>query len=117
LSRNPYDKIGHFMQGFAPALVAREVLLRGNFVRGRRMLAFLVICIVMAISATYELVEWAAAMMLGQGADEFLGLQGDEWDTQTDMLMALVGAIAALLALTRVHDKQIAALDSSTNNV
>jgi putative membrane protein len=81
------------------------------------MLAFLVISIVMAISATYELVEWAAAMMLGQGADEFLGLQGDEWDTQTDMLMALVGAIAALLALTRVHDKQMAVFDSSTKNV
>lgn len=111
LSRNPYDKIGHFFQGFVPALVAREVLLRGQYVRGRPMLAFVVVSIVLAISASYELIEWAAAMLLGQGADEFLGLQGDEWDTQTDMLMALVGAVAALLTLSRVHDRQIAKLE------
>ena len=73
LDRNPYDKIGHFFQGFVPALVAREILVRGRFVRGGKMLAFLVLCIVLAISALYELIEWAAALMLGQGADEFLG--------------------------------------------
>jgi len=106
LSRNPYDKIGHFMQGFVPALVAREILIRGGYVKGRRMLAFLVLCVVMAISATYELIEWAAALALGQGADEFLGTQGDPWDTQSDMLMALIGGSAALL-LSRVHDRQI----------
>jgi putative membrane protein len=110
LSRNPYDKIGHLLQGFVPALVAREILVRGAYVRGRAMLAFIIVCIVLAVSATYELIEWAFAMALGQGADEFLGLQGDEWDTQTDMLMALLGAIAALLSLTRLHDAQIAAL-------
>jgi len=106
LSRNPYDKIGHFMQGFVPALVAREILIRGGYVKGRRMLAFLVLCVVMAISATYELIEWAAALALGQGADEFLGTQGDPWDTQSDMLMALIGGSAALL-LSRVHNRQI----------
>ena len=107
LHRNPYDKIGHFFQGFVPALVAREILIRGNFVRGRRMLAFIVVCIVLAISATYEFIEWGAALALGQGADEFLGTQGDPWDTQSDMFFALLGAIAALLALSRIHDRQL----------
>lgn len=110
LARNPYDKIGHFMQGFVPALAAREILRRGQHVRGRRMLAFLVVCVVLAISATYELVEWAAALALGQGADEFLGTQGDPWDTQSDMFLALLGALAALLALSRLHDRQLRAL-------
>lgn len=107
LARNPYDKIGHFFQGFVPALVAREILLRGTWVRGRRMLAFVVVCIVLAISATYELVEWAAALALGQGADEFLGTQGDPWDTQSDMFCALVGAVTALLLLAGLHDRQL----------
>ena len=110
LGRNPYDKIGHFMQGFVPALAAREILVRGRYVRGRKMLAFLVVCIVMAISAGYELIEWGAALAMGQGADEFLGTQGDPWDTQSDMFMALVGGVAALLLLPRLHDRQIAAL-------
>lgn len=113
LERNPYDRIGHFFQGFVPALVSREILLRGGFVRGRRMLAFLVVCVVLAISATYELIEWGAALALGQGADEFLGTQGDPWDTQSDMAMALVGAITALLLLSRVHDRQIRDLERS----
>ena len=108
--RNPYDKIGHFMQGFVPAMVAREILLRGDFVRGRRMTAFLCVCVAMAISACYELIEWAAAVALGQGADEFLGTQGDVWDTQSDMFMALIGASTALLLLARWHDQQLAAL-------
>ena len=113
LSRNPYDKIGHFFQGFVPALVAREILIRGEFVRGRKMLAFVVVCIVLAISATYELIEWAAALALGQGADEFLGTQGDPWDTQSDMFCALIGSITALLLLSRVHDRQIARLQAT----
>lgn len=112
--RNPYDRLGHFFQGFVPAMVAREILLRGAYVRGRRMLAFIVVCIVLAISATYELVEWAAAIALGQGADEFLGTQGDPWDTQNDMFMALVGAITALATLSRLHDRQIARLTAKT---
>jgi putative membrane protein len=108
--RNPYDRIGHFFQGFVPAIAVREILLRGGHVRGRRMLTFLVGCVVLAISATYEFIEWGAALLLGQGADDFLGTQGDPWDTQTDMFMAVIGAIAALALLSRWHDRQIAAL-------
>jgi putative membrane protein len=111
LERNPYDKLGHFAQGFVPALIAREILIRGAYVNGRRMLAFLVISIVLAISATYELVEWAAALVLGQGAEEFLGTQGDPWDTQSDMFTALLGAIAALALCARLHDRQIRRLE------
>lgn len=110
LGRNLYDKIGHFFQGFVPALVAREILIRGSYVQGRRMLVFLVICIVLAISASYELIEWGAALALGQGADEFLGTQGDPWDTQSDMFMAFIGAVGSLVALSRVHDRQLAQL-------
>ncbi len=110
LARNPYDRIGHFFQGFVPALAIREILIRGEYVRGRRMLAFVTLCIVLAISAAYELLEWASALALGQGADEFLGTQGDPWDTQSDMFMALVGGSVALLTLSRLHDRQIRAL-------
>jgi len=110
LSRNPYDKLGHFMQGFVPALVAREILVRGRYVRGPRMVGFVCICIALAISAAYELVEWGAAVALGQGADEFLGTQGDPWDTQSDMAMALLGACAALATLGRLHDRQLGRL-------
>jgi putative membrane protein len=106
-ARNPYDKIGHFLQGFVPALAAREILIRGEFVRGRRMLAFIVACIVLAISATYEFLEWGAALAMGQGADEFLGTQGDVWDTQWDMFLCLCGAVVAQLVLSRVHDRQL----------
>ena len=108
LSRNPYDKIGHLFQGFVPAMAAREILMRGRYVRGRKMLAFLVICVVMAISSAYELIEWLAAVMFGEGAYEFLGTQGDPWDTQADMFFALIGAVAALLLLSRTHDHQLA---------
>lgn len=81
LTRNPYDKIGHFAQGFVPALIAREIFLRKHYVSGRKMVVFLSLCVVMAISAWYELIEWGAAIVLGQGAEEFLGTQGDPWDT------------------------------------
>jgi putative membrane protein len=107
LARNPYDRIGHLFQGFVPAIAAREVFIRGDRVRGRGMLVFVVLCVVLAISATYELVEWAAALALGQGADEFLGTQGDQWDTQSDMFCALVGGVVALVTLSRVHDAQL----------
>ena len=107
LHRNPYDKIGHFFQGFVPALVAREILIRGAHVRGRKMLAFIVVCVVLAISATYELIKWGAALSLGQGADEFLGTQGDPWDTQSDMFSSLIGALAALLLVSGLHDRQM----------
>ena len=115
LSRNPYDKIGHFFQGLVPALAVREILLRGAYVRGRRMLAFIVVCVVLAISATYELIEWGAALALGQGADEFLGTQGDVWDTQSDMFCALLGAITALLVFARLHDRQLQNLTTERN--
>jgi putative membrane protein len=107
LSRNPYDKLGHFMQGFVPAMVAREILVRGHHVQGPRMLGFVIVCIVLAISACYEFIEWWAALLLGQGADEFLGTQGDPWDTQSDMLMAVLGACCALLLLSRLHNRQL----------
>lgn len=107
LSRNPYDKIGHFFQGFAPALIAREILIRKDIVKGKKMLAFIVTCIVLAISAGYELIEWASALMLGQGADEFLGTQGDVWDTQSDMFFALIGALIAQIGFGKLHDIQI----------
>ena len=110
LARNPYDKLGHFMQGFVPALVAREILLRGGFVRGVRMTAFLCVCVALAISALYELIEWWAALALGQGAEEFLGTQGDPWDTQSDMFLALIGATGALATLSRLHDRQLRGL-------
>ena len=113
LHRNPYDKIGHFMQGFVPALIAREIFVRGGYVSGMRMAAFLCICVAMAISAGYELIEWGVALALGKGADEFLGLQGNPWDTQSDMFMALVGAVTALLTLTHFHDRQLEKLDAS----
>lgn len=111
-ARNPYDKIGHFMQGFVPALIAREILIRGHHVAGRRMTAFLCVCIAMAISASYELIEWAAALIMGQGADEFLGTQGDPWDTQSDMFMALIGSMSTIAVLSKWHDRQLAQLPS-----
>jgi len=110
LARNPYDKLGHFMQGLVPALVAREILLRGGYLARSWMLKLLVLCVALAISAFYELIEWWVALIAGQGAIEFLGTQGDPWDTQSDMLLALIGALAALL-LGGLHDRQLAALE------
>ncbi|WP_039055671.1 DUF2238 domain-containing protein [Enterobacter sp. Bisph1] len=107
LSRNPYDKLGHFFQGLVPALAAREILLRGQYVRGGKMLDFIVCCIALAISATYELIEWWAALGMGQGADDFLGTQGDPWDTQSDMFCALLGALTSVLLLGRWHKRQL----------
>jgi len=116
LTRNPYDKIGHLFQGFVPALVAREIFIRRECVRGKKMISFLAICVVMMISASYELIEWGAAVALGQGADEFLGTQGDPWDTQSDMLFALIGAVLALLFFSRFHDRQIKRLSNRVRN-
>jgi putative membrane protein len=107
LARNPYDRVGHFVQGFVPAIVAREVLIRRSPVKAGRWLTFLVLCVCLAISALYELVEWWAALLGGEGADAFLGTQGDQWDTQWDMFLALLGAAVALLLLSRPHDRQI----------
>lgn len=104
-TRNPDGKIGHFAQGFVPALVAREIFLRGGYVRGPRMLGFLVIGVALAISAVYELIEWGSAVALGQGAEEFLGALGDPWDTQSDRLFALLGSVTAVVTLSRWHDR------------
>jgi len=111
LTRNHYDRIGHLAQGFVPAMVAREILIRGKFVNGRKMLALIVVCVCLAISAFYELIEWWSAVIMGQGADAFLGTQGDPWDTQWDMFLALVGAVTALITLSSFHDRQIEKLD------
>lgn len=112
LGRNHYDRLGHFAQGFVPALIAREVILRRDLVRGLGWTAFFSVCIAMAISAVYELLEWIAAEIYGQNADAFLGGQGDIWDTQKDMACALVGAVCALLFFSRWHDRQGARTES-----
>ena len=113
-ARNPYDRIGHFAQGFVPAIIAREILLRRSPLRPGKWTFFIVCCICLAISAVYEFIEWWAALILGQGAQEFLGTQGDPWDTQWDMFMALVGAVTAQLLLSRIHDRQLARLTGAT---
>ena len=107
LKRNYYDRLGHFAQGFIPALVAREVLLRTTPLQRGKMLFFIIACICLAISAAYELIEWITAILTGEAADAFLGTQGDVWDTQWDMFIALCGAITAQLTLARVHDRQL----------
>jgi putative membrane protein len=106
-ARNNYDKVAHFAQGFVPAMVAREVLLRFQVVNGRAWLNFLIACFCLAVSAFYELVEWLVAVIVGGPAEAFLGTQGYVWDTQSDMAFALAGAICALLLLGRVHDRQL----------
>jgi putative membrane protein len=109
-ARNPYDRIGHFAQGFVPAMIAREILLRRSPLRPGKWTFFLVCCVCLAASAFYEFTEWWAALVLGEGASAFLGTQGDEWDTQWDMFLALIGAVSAQLLLSRVHDRQLARL-------
>lgn len=111
-SRNNYDKIGHFAQGFVPAMIARELLVRKNVVSGRKWLNFIVVCIAMAISVSYEFIEWGVSLSTGEGGDSFLGTQGYIWDTQSDMLFATFGAILALALLNKVHDKQLHNLES-----
>jgi putative membrane protein len=106
-TRNNYDRLGHFAQGFVPALVARELLLRTSPLKRGKWLAFVVFSICLAISASYELFEWATAVSTGTAADAFLGTQGDPWDTQQDMAMAAVGAVTALVTLSGIHDRQL----------
>ena len=105
--RNNYDKVGHFFQGFVPALLAREILLRKHAVNGRSWLNTFVVSVCLAFSALYELIEWWVALASGENADAFLGTQGYVWDTQSDMALALVGAIMAILLLSRMHDRQL----------
>ena len=105
--RNNYDKLGHFMQGFVPALIAREILLRKEVVSENGWRNFIVLSICLAFSAFYELIEWWAALLIGEDADAFLGTQGYVWDTQSDMGLALLGAICCLLVMQKEHDRQI----------
>ena len=112
-TRNDYDKLGHLAQGFIPAIIAREILVRKNIVTPKSWLNFIVICICLAISAFYELIEWAAALLSGEAAEAFLGTQGYVWDTQSDMAIALLGAILALALLAKAHDRQIKHLTSA----
>ena len=107
LNRNPYDRIGHFAQGFVPAMIAREIVIRKKVINGAAWRAFFLVALCLAISALYELVEWRTSVMSGEAADAFLGSQGDVWDTQWDMSCALIGACTALALLSRAHDRQL----------
>lgn len=109
MGRNNYDKVGHFAQGFIPAIVAREILIRTSPLKPGKLLAFLVICVCLAISAFYELIEWWVAAATGTAAEAFLGTQGYVWDTQSDMAFALAGAVVSLVALGKIHNRQLAA--------
>ena len=111
LARNDYDRVGHFAQGFVPALVAREVLLRRKIVFERGWLFFIVLSICLAVSAAYELLEWRVSVATGSAADAFLGTQGDPWDTQEDMATAVAGALTALLLFSRWHDRLIGRME------
>jgi putative membrane protein len=106
-ARNHYDRIGHFAQGFIPAILAREILIRRSPLRGSRWLPFVVVCFCLAFSALYELIEFWTALSTGEAAEAFLGTQGDVWDTQWDMQMALLGAVLALAILSGVHDREL----------
>jgi len=106
-TRNNYDKVGHFMQGFAPAMVTREILIRKNVINGKGWMNFFIVCFVLAFSAFYELIEWGVALMSEEAAESFLGTQGYVWDTQSDMGWALFGAILALVVLSKYHDREL----------
>ncbi|MEY2557042.1 MAG: putative rane protein [Verrucomicrobiota bacterium] len=105
--RNHYDRLGHFLQGFVPALIAREMFLRLELVNRKKWIPFLVVSVCLAISAFYELVEWWMALISGSAANDFIGSQGDVWDTQSDMLMALIGAVCALMFFSTLHDRAL----------
>ncbi|MFB7456192.1 DUF2238 domain-containing protein [Streptomyces sp. NPDC056188] len=113
LQRNPYDRLGHLMQGFVPAVLVRELLSRTSPLRGSRWLAPLTVCACLAFSALFELFEWAAAVIGGHGADAFLATQGDVWDTQWDMFCALIGATVSVMLLSRLHDRRMAVLEAA----
>jgi putative membrane protein len=113
--RNNFDKLGHFLQGFVPALIAREILVRKAVIASSRWRNFFIVCFCLALSALYELIEWAVAIVSETAADAFLGTQGYIWDTQSDMAFALVGAIAALALLGGIHDRQVQNITSQSN--
>lgn len=107
LARNHYDRLGHFAQGFVPAIIARELFIRKGVVKRGGWTSFIVICFALAVSASYELIEWLASVLTGTAATAFLGTQGDVWDTQWDMFMCLIGAATALVTLSRIHDREL----------
>jgi len=109
-TRNNYDKLGHFAQGFVPAILAREIILRKEIIKGAGWQFFFIVCFCLAFSAFYELIEWWVAVASGTGADAFLATQGYVWDTQSDMAFALVGSITALVSLKKLHNSQISRL-------
>ena len=113
MSRNNYDKVGHFAQGFFPAIIAREILIRKSLLKQGKLLSFIVVCICLAISAFYELVEWWVVIVTGSAAEAFLGTQGDIWDTQSDMFFALIGAITSLIFLSKIHDNALSHIYNS----
>jgi putative membrane protein len=114
--RNNYDKVGHFFQGFVPALLAREILIRQKIVNGKAWLNVIIVAICLAFSAFYELIEWWVAIATGENAEAFLGTQGYIWDTQSDMALALIGAIIAISVLAKYHDRQLAKMSVIAEN-
>lgn len=106
-SRNNYDKVGHFAQGLVPAMIVRELFIRKEVINNKSFFNFIIICICLAISATYEFIEWFVSLATGEGGDAFLGTQGYVWDTQSDMLFATIGAIVGLIVFSKIQDKQI----------
>ena len=115
-SRNNYDKVGHFAQGFIPAMIVREMFIRQEIVKKGMWLSFLTVCTCVTVSAFYEFLEWFVAIVSGQSAESFLGTQGDIWDTQSDMLFALIGAFCMIIFLSRVQDKQILKMNTANSN-
>jgi len=113
-SRNNYDKVGHFAQGFVPAMIVRELFIRKEIVRPGRWLSFLTICVCISISVFYEFLEWLVAIVSGQSAEAFLGTQGYAWDTQSDILYALIGAVCMVVVVSKIHDNQIAKLKKAS---
>jgi putative membrane protein len=110
-SRNNYDKVGHFAQGLVPAMIIRELFIRKNVISNKSFFNFIIVCICLAISATYEFIEWFVSLATGDGGDAFLGTQGYVWDTQSDMLFATIGAIVGLILFSKIQDKQIQKID------
>ncbi len=116
-TRNNYDKVGHFIQGFVPAMIAREILIRKNIINGRWWRDFFIVCFCLGFSAFYELLEWWTAIASKTGAEDFLGTQGYIWDTQSDMFLALIGAVLALAVLGRLHDRQLEKLEPTRDHI
>lgn len=116
-ARNNYDKVGHFAQGFIPAIIVRELFVRKSIVNNQKWLAFLIVCVCISISVFYEFLEWGVAVLSGQSAEAFLGTQGYVWDTQSDMLYASIGAISTIILLSKLQDKKIKAHEEKSGRI